>query len=193
MEQFTDKLVIGLVGEKGGGKETFTRIFTELASPQAVGIEVFSAILRDTLDLWNIPQTRANLQKLPVVMREGYGASALSDALFHRVLSRRENIILLDGVRWETDEALIRRFPRNLLVCITADARVRWERTRLRGQKTDEKEASFEQFMEEEQAPTEILIPEIGSRADFKIENNGSPEDFRKKVQEFYNIHLKLH
>ena len=42
---------------------------------------------------------------------------------------------------------------------------------------------AFEQFMKEEKAPNEILIPELGWSADYKIENNGSIDEFREKVK----------
>ena len=43
---------------------------------------------------------------------------------------------------------------------------------------------SYDQFIEEEKAPNELLIAEIGSDADIKIQNNGTIEEFDSKIEE---------
>ncbi len=49
---------------------------------------------------------------------------------------------------------------------------------------------TFEQFMIEEKAYTEIFISKIGSNADFKIQNNSTINEFKQKVREFYEKYL---
>ena len=185
MERFESKLVIGVVGENRAGKATFTNFLAGLTS-KSVGVEVFSNVLRETLEIWNIPPTRRNLQKLPVIMKQEYGDDVLSNAIFHRVLKRPEDIIILDGVRWESDRDLVRRFQNNLLVYVTAPAEIRWKRAQEANEKEGDSEKTYDMFMEEEKAPTELDIPKIGATADFKIVNNGSLEEYRTQVEEFY-------
>lgn len=184
-----DKLIIGLVGEKLSGKFTFSELlFTiGLQNDQEIVVEVFSQILKETLNTWNLPHTRANYQKLPEVMREAFGKTALADAVYNRVIQRKEKIIVLDGVRWETDRDLIRKFPNNILVYITAPAKIRYKRSIKRGQYERETLTSFQKFMEEEKAPAELFIPTIAKEADFKIVNDKSIESFLSEVEKFYN------
>lgn len=177
--------IIGLVGEKGSGKETFGNFLMEAAIGKKVLRIRFSDILNYTLKLWDIPQTRENLQKLAVVMDTGFGDGTLTHSIKSQIESTVADIIILDGVRWETDEILVRNFPKNFLVYITADPKIRFKRLKVRQEKLNEAK-TFEQFIKEEAAKNELLIPKIGGRADVKIENNGSFEQLKKEVEKFY-------
>lgn len=186
MERFENKLVIGLTGPKGSGKESFGKLFTELVSPNNVGIEVFSSLLVETADAWGLPITRAALQGIPEGMIHVFGPDVLANAVYNRVLKKDEEIVIIDGARTKSDFELVRRFPKNLFVYITADPEVRWQRTRKRGQKAGEANTPLEQFMQEENALVERQIPEIGSQADFVIDNNGTLEEYQKQIDRFY-------
>lgn len=118
-------------------------------------------------------------------MNQGYGEGTLSHAIFERIKNLKADIIIIDGVRWESDVELVRIFPKNYLIYITADLKTRYERLKKRGEKEGEEETTFEQFVSEENAANELLIPKIGKGADFKIENNGSFEELKKEVREF--------
>lgn len=185
------KLVIGLVGEKGSGKETFTRLLKEVVPDKKIAHIRFSDILRETLVAWDLPTTRENLQKIAVVMKNGFGPGTLSHAVYQKVSSFNADIVLLDGVRWESDEQLIRKFDKNLMIYITADLMLRYERLKIRKEKADEEDTSFEQFMREEKAENELLIPIIGKRANIKIENNSSLVEFKQKISEFISLKIK--
>jgi dephospho-CoA kinase len=174
------KKVIGLVGEKGSGKGTFVKFFSQIA--QEKGLSVVSVkssdILSETLSSWGIDLTRSNLQQLAIIMNAKYGDTTLSHAVEMRItrLLHSHDIVIYDGIRWNSDVAMVRKFSNNMLVYITAPSEVRYNRTRLRKEKVGEDIASFEQFMEEEKVSTETDIPRIGGSADVKIVNN-STED----------------
>lgn len=183
------KTIIGLVGEKGSGKETFGNFLMEVAK-ERVGRVRFSDILYETLGAWNLPQTRENLQHLAVVMDQGFGDGTLTNVIKKRVESLNADLVILDGVRWETDEMLVRSFPNNIMVYITADVKKRYQRLKKRDEKKGEAE-SFAKFLRSEKAKNELLIPKIGQRADLKIENNGTFEDLKNEVGKFFKKYLK--
>ena len=184
------KLIIGLVGEKGSGKETFAKIFQSLMPDKKIAHIRFSDHLKDTLTLWDIPITRANLQKIAIVMKDNFSPDAVSHAVYQRINAQDADYILLDGVRWESDVELTQEFKNNLLVYITADLKVRFERLKTRNEKVGEETTPYEQFTKEEQAENELLIPEIGASSDYKIENDGSLEEYKQKVEEFISKKL---
>lgn len=178
------KLVIGIVGEKGGGKEAFTQLLEEIME-ESVGHHRSSDVLGGTLSAWGIKPTRANYTKLAVAMDQTFGEGTLTQAVKRRIIQAQELIVAFDGIRWLSDLEMLRSLENSKLVYITADARVRWERTVSRGEKADENKATFEQFLAEEVSETERYIPIIGQQADVKIENNGSWKDFKDAVNAF--------
>jgi dephospho-CoA kinase len=175
--------IIGLVGEKGSGKDTFAKYLTEISDKKISHIR-FSDLLKQTLKLWDLPITRANLQKLAQVL-EDFGSGTVAHGLEKQIKETEAEIIILDGIRWKPDVELLNKFPEHKLVYITADPKLRFERLKSRGEKIGESEMSYEQFLEEESAANELLIPEIGSQADVKIENNGSIEQFDEEIKNF--------
>ena len=179
------KLLIGLVGEIGGGKGTFFTLLKEQTSQYTVVKIGFSDIIRETLTLWGLSHTRENLQKLPQAMDQWYGVGSLSHAIQKKAESKAEDVVMLDGVRWETDFEMIKGFPNNCLVYITAAPAVGFLRLRARAQNIGDANLNWDTFFEQEQAPNEMKIAHIGSRADYKIENNSSIEDYRNQVKDF--------
>lgn len=179
--------VIGLVGECGAGKSTFINFLREMIVGRVSRVG-FSDVLVETLRLWGIESTRENLQKLAVIMENSYGQGILSQAVFLKA-SRAEHdsdIVIIDGIRWKSDVEMLKRFPNRLLIYITAKYKERFERMKARKEKIGENKKTFRQFLKEEKAPNEILIPQIGAGdAKFKFENNGSLSDFKKKIEDF--------
>lgn len=178
------KTVIGVVGEKGSGKGTFVHILQALAT-QSIECVKSSDILADTLTMWDIPLTRSNLQQLAIIMNGKYGNTSLSHAVEKRIGALPSSIVIYEGIRWPSDLDMIRKFPKHILVYVTAPAETRYKRTLARKEKVGEGEATFEQFMEEEKVLTETQIVKIAAEAEVRIENTGSKEDFEKKVKEF--------
>lgn len=184
------KVLIGLVGENGSGKDTFTTFFSAQVAPKKVKRIRFSDILAETLNAWGIPTSRANLQNLAIIMDGKYGKGTLTSATSKRIQSNKADIIILEGIRWATDVKMLKKFENSILVYVTSDPKIRFERMKKRKEKVGEKDLTFEQFKREEKAKTEIEIPRLGSKAEFKIENNGSLDEFRKKVEEFCKFYI---
>ncbi len=183
----TDKqpLLIGIVGEKGSGKETCAKFLAQYIKDKKVVHITFSDILSETLALWSIERTRHNLQQLAIVMNEKFGLGTLTNAVSARIKATDADIIVLDGVRWLSDEKMIREFPKNMIVYVTAPPEVRYERTKARKVYVGEATASYETFLEEEKVRTELDIPKIAANADVTIDNGGTLEAFEQKVKEF--------
>jgi len=189
------KTYIGLVGEAGSGKGTFVKIMQEITALTptiTLGHIKFSGILMETAERWNLPINRETLQKIPQAMREKFGANVLSRAIEHEALTLNKKMIILDGIRWETDVKMLQTLPNNILIYLTAEEKIRFERLKKRGERSGETTMTFEQFREEGRAVNEILIPHIGKNwAHIRIENNGTIEEFEKKTKEFYDTVIK--
>ncbi len=180
------KLIIGLVGEKGGGKGTFTGVLREVAPGRSITHIRFRDVLQETLELWGIPATRQNLTKLAVAITSTFGEGVKAHATLRKADNVESDIVIFDGIRWQGDIEGLRKLPNNVLVYVTADPEIRYQRAKARKEKVGEGSLTFEEFMKEEHLKTELLIPQIGKTADFTITNNGTLEEFKNQVENFY-------
>ena len=178
-----NKIVIGLIGEKGAGKGTVSDYLEEKYAAKHFMV---SKILRRTLEDLRLPITRENLVKLALVLKEGYGPSVIIDSLIVDMEKNGSDMIIADGIRMHGDvEPFREKYGNNFcLVYVTASIQVRFDRTRARKQNDGEDKVSFQQFLEEEGKLTEISIHEIGEQADFILKNDGTSEELKKQVDE---------
>lgn len=175
------KIIIGLIGEKGAGKGTVSDYLIKKYGAVHYGT---SKILRRTLEDLRLPVTRENLVKLALVLKEGYGPSVIIDSLMMDMENNGSDIIIADGIRMHGDvEPFRKRYGKYFfLVYVTADLKLRYERTKARKEKDDEGEATLRQFLEEEGRLTEVSIHEIGEQADYIIDNGGTLDDLISQI-----------
>jgi len=174
------KLVIGLVGEIGGGK---TAVSEHLKEKYSASQHRFSQILMDVLDRLHLPHDRELLQNLGHSLRESLGDDVIVKA-FEQDLNREDSdVIIVDGIRYWNEVELLRKFKPSILIYVTAPAEARYERCKSRGEK-GESSISFEEFTQNENRETERFVAEIGGKADHKLENTGTIEELLQKVDE---------
>ncbi|MCK9361234.1 AAA family ATPase [Patescibacteria group bacterium] len=175
------KLIIGLVGQAGCGKGTATDL---LRKEYGAGYIRFSGILGEILEQLSIEKTRENFIKLSEALRNMYGQDVLSFAVEKAALSAPEDIVVVDGIRRPDDIVALEPLPQFKLISIDVAAEQRFERMKKRGEKATEANMTWEQFLEEEKAPTEITIPAVMDRAWRTIKNEGSKEEFEEEVRQ---------
>lgn len=175
--------IIGLIGEKGSGKQTFVNFLKELYPNLKIRQVRFSDILAQTLMIWDLPVTRINLQKLSLMMNDTFGQSSLANAAKFNIEGDLSQVIILDGIRRESELELVKEFGDKILIYITADQNLRYERLKLRSEKVGEAGLTFEQFLAEERSKAETDIPKLGKAANLKLENNASLQDFKEKIK----------
>ena len=184
-----DKLVIGLIGEKGAGKQTFNDSLQKILKNNKIQVVKSGEMPLEALNFWDLPNTRANLQNLAIIMDQTYGEGTVSRAVKTKIANSEANIIIFDGIRWQTDIDVVRQFSRNILIYITAKAKLRYQRLKERQEKADEKTLTWEQFLKEERAKTETFIPIISKQADIMLDNNGSIEDLGTQIEKVVKNH----
>jgi dephospho-CoA kinase len=211
------KLILGLVGERGAGKDT---VANHLIEKHGAVSHRYSASMKDCLKLLGWPMTTENLILFSELTRQGsrgFGAAAhppeigvlkdclerlglpatpanvatlgsllvcrmhaingFGEDLYARVIAndcRNDSspLLIVNGIRRFADVSHLQSLPEYRLLYVTAPAELRWERVRNRGEKEEEKNLSWEQFLATESLPTEVEIPRIGAEADFVIHND---------------------
>jgi len=179
-----EKIVIGLTGEMGAGKDTFCQ-YVQKISNQPVFCFKFSDSLSEVLRIFFNDVFREDQQWLAINLRERFGRDILAKAMKKKIDNISEGLIILNGIRY-TEELDMTKGVGGKIIYITADSKTRWQRVQTRGEKKDDN-APYEKFLELDKSATEILIPEIGKKADYRIDNNGSLDDFYKQMDNVLN------
>jgi dephospho-CoA kinase len=177
------KTVIGVTGEQAGGKGAAADVIRKHFGGSRLTV---SNILRRTLDSLHLESTRDNLINLALVLKKGFGDAVLMEAMLKEVEIEDADLVIVDGFRMPGDPDVFRKAYGNgfKLIYVTADPKIRHERSVNRGEKVGENEASFEEFISKEKLDTEAKIAEIGATADFIITNNGNKEELEEKIIE---------
>lgn len=185
------KLIIGLSGQAGCGKGTVADHLRERYGAKYIR---FSAFLGETLDLLALPRSRENLIKLSEALRKTFGEDALSYAVQQHAIHSTETVVVIDGIRRPEDILPLEALPQFQLIAIEADPKTRFERMKQRGEKPGETQMTWEQFLAEENAPTEITIPLVMERAQIHLKNNGTREDLIAKIDALMeSVGMKAH
>lgn len=186
------QLVIGLIGEQWSGKDTFAKLIQEMALPKKVEIISFSAILTEILNNWSIPsQPRENRRKLAEFMKKAFDkyGNALANIIRQRISNSSSDIVILISLKWYDDVEMVKQFPKNIIVYITATLDNRYRRRqKAKKEQIDYEGESYYRFVLEENDPGDLLVTQIGrEQADVKIDNNGTMEEFVEQVKKIYN------
>lgn len=195
------KIIIALIGEKGAGKGTFIKILDDFLPHYTIERISSGEILGQFVELAGRSRTRDDLQRIPVALEKTFGTGIVSEMVGGAIKASKADIVVFDGVRWESDMEMLESLRlANLgnlniasIVYITADTKTRYERCKLRKEKVGKDALTFEEFLEQESAPTETAIGRIGKElSDFLIQNNGSIEELRASVQKFIPSRLYI-
>jgi len=174
-----DKKIIGLVGLIASGKGEAKNYLIKKYG--AVEFR-FSSILREALDVLGIEQTRDNIISLSTWSRENFGNDLLAKAMAKHVKQSDNDLIVIDGIRRMDDILYLKDLEGFKMIAIEANPKLRYERSVKRNENPGDSEKSYEQFLEDHKKETEITIPETMNKADFKIVNENSLEDFYKEL-----------
>ncbi|MDO8669411.1 MAG: hypothetical protein Q7K65_03910 [Candidatus Buchananbacteria bacterium] len=177
----TDKIVLGLVGEIASGKSAVAEFLEKEFNSETAS---FSQPLRDILDILNLPQSRENMVWLGVDLRERFGQDILAKAVLNMVKKSQAAMICLPNIRLEGDINLLGTLPYFYLIKIKADAQIRYQRLRKRGENTDDATKTWEEFLNDANLPTEVTIREVGKQAQFTVKNDTSEDDLIKQIKE---------
>ncbi|MBU2612899.1 hypothetical protein KJ925_00370 [Patescibacteria group bacterium] len=179
MQSDISSLIIGLVGRQGSGKGTTAKILTERFGATTVR---YSDLLKEILAILAIDMTRENLVNLSETLRATFGEDTFAYAVDLRIRKSGAPLVIVDGIRRAEDTAALESLPHFRLVEVTASARQRFNRMKMRGEKMRERDMTWDEFVMEEIAPTENSISAIASRAWKTIDNDGTLEDLTRQV-----------
>ncbi len=175
------KIILGFVGDLASGKGTVCKYLKEKYGTESYR---FSTMLRDILKRVYLENSRENMQLLSTVMRENFGQDIMSKVIAEDVKNDPKEIVAVEGIRRPTDITYLEKNSGFHLIYITADSKLRWKRLVERNENPGDAKKTYEQFLKDEQAEADRLIKSLGAKAEFKITNDGTYDEFYKQMDE---------
>ncbi len=183
-----NKIIIALASTQGAGKSFLSEYLREKYN----GISFrYSDYLSKILKILNIEKTRKNLQDLSLALRNQFGQDVLEKSILRDIWDNEAKINIIDGVRRLADISRLKNEKNFYLIFIDADLEIRVQRLSGRGEKADDQKVTEEIIRKESQHDSETRVKELKEIANFIVENNGSKEEFEKKIDQIMEEILK--
>jgi dephospho-CoA kinase len=172
--------IFGVAGEIGSGKGTFVEYAREKFGASTFS---FSDVLKSLLDCLYLEKSRENLQDISTILRQRFGEDLLAKVIFEKIKEdKKDKIIAVDSIRRLADIKYLKKIKNFKLIYLEASEKNRFKRVSCRNEKTDDKNKKFSEFKKDSLAETEIQIKSLKKTADFVITNDGTIEEFYKKI-----------
>ncbi|MEI7621685.1 MAG: AAA family ATPase [Candidatus Moraniibacteriota bacterium] len=175
------KLIVGIAGEMGSGKEAVTH---HLVNSYQAHSHNFSQIFNDILKRLHLEITRENQAPLSLALRKTFGEDILAKVMYHDSVEDATDVVVVQGIRRIEDMAYLKQLANFKFLYIDADMELRFERVSKRREKINDGTMSFEQFKASHQYETEKTIPDLRNYADYVVDNNGTYVELYAKIDE---------
>lgn len=173
------KLILGITGEMGSGKGTFTEYMKKKFGGDSFS---FSYILKKVLNIIRLEKNRKNIQKISTVLRQNFGEDTLAKVVYEEVKKSKKKYVIVDGIRRLDDIKYLKKLKGFRLFYLEADIKKRFRRIVERREKTDDGKKKFETFKKDHLAETELQIKKLKKHADLVLINNGTKKEFFEKI-----------
>jgi dephospho-CoA kinase len=181
MTKLQNKLIIGLIGEMGSGKDTVADYIGKKYKSQSIS---FSQPLRDILDRIYLPQSRKNMVALGTLLRKQFGNNLIAKTIIEEIGDSKAKIVCLPNVRLKEDITKLKKLDNFLLISIEAEPKTRYTRITKRSQNSDDKTKTWKQFLTDSKLLTEIGIKNLAKKAQFNLDNNGNYRQLYVQIDE---------
>ncbi|MFH2062791.1 MAG: AAA family ATPase [bacterium] len=174
------KKIIGFIGKQGSGKDTCTDYLCEKHGAKVLK---FSTIMADCLIRLGLPVVRDNLIAFSKVTRAAFGQDLYAKAIA-KDAANTADLVAINGIRRSGDISALKNMPEFTLIAIDAPPKLRYERILNRRERADDKNLTWEKFQAVEDDETESTIPEVMAQANITIDNSGTLNQLKSKIDE---------
>jgi hypothetical protein len=128
------------------------------------------------LEVLCLAKTRGYRDQLQSLIMNAPGTPGFGQNLYCKVVAANclkdpTVVSIASGIRRWSDVEDLRALPQFKLIYVTASPETRYDRVRDRGEKAEERDLPWEQFLASQSLSTEVDIPSIGAAADYTIVN----------------------
>lgn len=173
-------LVLAITGMPYSGKTEAARV----AEERGVKVVNMGDVVREEARRRGLEETRENLERLMVELRERMGMGAIAKLCLEKL--RGEKLVVVDGVRCLEEVAEFSKAGPVIVVAIHASPRTRYVRALRRGRRDDVR--SWEEFVKRDVAELNVGLGNVIALADGVVVNEGNLEELREKMRQILDI-----
>ncbi len=177
--------IIGITGAFGSGKSTAAAFFESNGYKRIV----LSDFLEEEAIKRGLKVTRKVLQDIGNQWREKYGSGVLAQKALEKVSAENSDKAVIDGIRNVGEIEILTNFGNFTLIAIVSDRKVRFGRLKELKRREDLTWELFEKLDSRDagvnEKETGLQVDKCIEVADIRIENNGSQEEFKNKLEAF--------
>jgi len=175
------KIVFGFIGVPCSGNTTAAE---RLIKKHGFFYTSTSGEIRDVLKKRGEKVTRDSLQRVGGELRQVKGADVLAKRSWKKIISSRNDKSIIDGIRGIEEVEFLKKQQGFYLFNVIADPRIRFKRMKRRNRENDP--VTWVKFLKSEKRDKKSDGRDVQAclkAADFKIENNGTPEEFYRRLE----------
>ncbi len=176
------KIIVGIAGQIASGKDTVSKYITDEYGATRYGS---SGIFRSALRNLFLPETRENLQKISLALRQAFGDDLVARVLHEDIKRTEGDFNVVDGVRRLSDILLLKQEPNFYLLYVDAPMELRYERIVKRAQNADDQTKTIDEFRQDHEREAEVSIKALQSQANGVVENTGDLKALFDQVDAF--------
>ncbi|MHA1804353.1 MAG: AAA family ATPase [Promethearchaeota archaeon] len=168
--------VLSLCGLPGAGKSTAIEAVKDLGLIITMG-----DVIRNEAKKRNLPPTAENLGKIARELRIKHGHDIIARKCVELIKKQEVEIIFVDGIRSLSEVKIFRQFWKFPIIAIIADEKLRLKRLMERERDDDPK--SLEELKIRDRREIGFGLKEVIENSDYKIYNNSTIEELKKKTR----------
>lgn len=174
-----NKIIIGLIGRPGVGKDTVVALMQEITDKKIEKFSFSRILIDEYCAHLGIEPTHPNLQYIGDAIRPEW----LHARAKEYIEASNADIIIIPSIRRSADFAFVQSFPHHRLIGVEADEKVAYERMKMRKEKPGEEHLTWDAYQTLRNAPIDQEVGDLLGKAEVTLQNSGTLEDLKESVQ----------
>lgn len=172
--------IIAITGMPGSGKKSIR----EELEKKGIPVVVMRHVVEDELREKGIEPTNESLREYATELRKKFGYDIIAKRSLERAKKLSSPTVIMDGIRGDMEIDFFRKQEDVdfILIAAIASKETRFKRLRQRGLEWDMK--TKEEFEYRDSKELSWGLAKAIEMADYKIENESTKEEFKKKIDE---------
>ncbi|MFW9939786.1 MAG: AAA family ATPase [Candidatus Thorarchaeota archaeon] len=168
--------ICAIVGYAGSGKTTAIEAIRDLGLVVTMG-----DIVRNEAKKRNLEPSGKTIGRIAKELREKGGPGIIAKKCVDLIKNKDEQVIIVDGVRSISEVNVFRKFWKFPIIAIVVNEEERFNRLFKRGRSDDPK--NLDDLKERDKREIQFGLKEVIQNADYKIRNDSTIEDLKKKTR----------